>query len=89
MSTVHSNVEPNELNSYIATEIAKELKVDANELSPHSNLRELPGVESIKVLRIIARIEQKYDIELVDDVVFQVNTIQDISDAVRKALDEG
>lgn len=77
-----------ELYNFVATAIAKELKIDELKLTPSVELRSIDGIESIKVLRIVCKVEQKYDIELQDDAVFRVNTIQDIVDAVKLARSE-
>ena len=64
------------------------LQLSESQVGLDVNLRELPGMESIKVLRIVAKIEKKYDIELDDDVVFRVNTIEEISQAVSRLLQD-
>jgi acyl carrier protein len=74
-----------ELYNFVATTIAKELKIDELKLTPGVELRSIDGIESIKVLRIVCKVEQKYDVELQDDAVFRANTIQDIMDAVKLA----
>ena len=80
-----STNEARDLYKFIAGTIAQELQIAEEELTPTLDLRAIVGVESIKVLRIISRVEQKYDVELEDATVFRVNTIQDIVDAVRNA----
>ena len=75
----------NDLYTFVAATIARELKIDQAGLTPTLDLRTLPGIESIKVLRIISRVEQKYDVELEDEAVFRANSIQDIVDAVQGA----
>jgi acyl carrier protein len=77
-----SSMNTSDVYAFIAATIANELKMNAHELTPTTELRAVDGVESIKVLRIISKVEQKYDVELDDDTVFRVNTIQDIVDAV-------
>lgn len=77
-----------ELYNFVATTIAKELKIDELKLTPSVELRSIDGIESIKVLRIVCKVEQKYDVELQDDAVFRANTIQDIIDAVKLARAE-
>lgn len=42
----------------------------------------------MRVLRIIARIERTYDIELEDEDVFAVSTLAELADVVDKALRE-
>lgn len=85
--TAGSASESNELYMFVAATIAQELKIDQVQLTPSLDLRSIAGIESIKVLRIICKVEQKYDVELEDDAVFRANTIQDIVDAVRNATD--
>jgi acyl carrier protein len=71
------------------TEIAAiELGVPAANLSPETDLREIEGMDSVKVLRMIAKIEHAYDIELDDEVVFDLTTIAGTTEAVRAALAE-
>jgi acyl carrier protein len=48
-----------------------------------TELTALPGIESITVLRIVTRIEQRYDIELQDTVVFQIKTFGELCGMVR------
>ena len=46
---------------------AAELGVPAASLRPDADLRAIEGMDSVKVLRMVARIEQAYDIELDDE----------------------
>lgn len=64
--------------------VSEELKLPVEELQASTNLRELPGVESIRVLRIIARLERTYDVELEDELVFRVQTLGELAEAIRK-----
>ena len=54
-------------------------------LSPDADLRGVEGADSIKVVRIIAKIEQAFDIELEDEEIFGVNTIGEVVALVEKA----
>ncbi|WP_018348733.1 acyl carrier protein [Longispora albida] len=68
------------------TEITAEaFGVPAAELSPDRDLRGIDGVDSVKVLRAIARIEQRYDVELEDSDVFAVKTLGDLVTLIEKA----
>jgi len=67
----------------ISAIVCEELKLSAEQLTSGTNLRELPGVESIKVLRIISKIERVFDVELEDDVVFRVKTVAELASAIR------
>ncbi|MFC7304195.1 acyl carrier protein [Streptomyces monticola] len=66
--------------------VAAELDAPAAEFTPETDLRRRQGADSVKVLRIVARIEQRYDIELPDEEVFSVSTISQVTTVVEKAL---
>lgn len=71
------------------TEIAAaELGVPATTLRPDTELRAIEGMDSVKVLRMIARIERAYDVELDDEVVFSLSSIASAAAAVSQALGE-
>ena len=67
---------------------AAELGLPTASLRPDTDLRAIEGMDSVKVLRMIAKIEQAYDIELDDEVVFGLSSITGTADAVRQALRE-
>lgn len=66
--------------------VAAELGRSAEDLSPHTDLRAVEGADSIKVLRIVAKIEQSYDIELEDDEIFGLTTIDEVVALVSRAI---
>jgi acyl carrier protein len=65
---------------------AKETGIPVAELSPELDLRKVEGVDSVKVLRVVARIERDYDVELSDEQVFSFASVSDVADAVVEAL---
>ena len=65
---------------------AEETGIPVEELSPELDLRKVEGVDSVKVLRVVARIERDYDIELSDEQVFSFASVADVADAVVAAL---
>ena len=67
---------------------AAELGVPAARLLPDADQRAIEGMDSVKVLRMIAKIEQAYDIELDDEVVFGLSSVAGTAGAVRHALGE-
>ncbi|AYF73821.1 acyl carrier protein [Nocardia yunnanensis] len=69
------------------TEIAvAETGLPAAELTPDADLRAMAGVDSVRVLRMIARIERTYDIELEDEDVFGTATLAQVAVVVDRAL---
>jgi acyl carrier protein len=72
----------------VAEIAAAELAVPVNFLTPESDLHTMVGADSVKVVRMIARVEQVYGIELEDEVVFSLRTVADTADAIAEALRE-
>ncbi|WP_282782096.1 acyl carrier protein [Nocardia sp. CC201C] len=71
------------------TEIAAaETGLAESALLPDADLRGMAGVDSVRVLRMIARIERTYDIELDDQDVFGTATLADVVAVVAEALRE-
>jgi acyl carrier protein len=62
--------------------ICDELRVSPEELSDATDLRELPGAESVKILRVVAKIERAFQIELDDEIVFRVESLGELVQAV-------
>lgn len=59
--------------------VARELGISVEELDPTTDLRMIEGADSVKVLRMIAKIEREYDVELEDEDVFGVTCIHEIA----------
>ncbi len=74
------------LEETIRGHVCEELKLSPDRVTESTNLRELPGVESIKMLRVVAKIERTYDLELDDEVVFRVRTIRELAEAIQGLL---
>ena len=68
--------------------VAEVLGIEPGTLGTGTDLRTVEGADSIKVLRIIAKIEQRYDIELEDEDVFGVSTVDQVADVVAAAVRE-
>jgi acyl carrier protein len=75
-----------QITATVTAIVADVLAVPAAALDTGTDLREVEGADSIKVLRLIARIEREYDVELEDADVFGVSTIADVTGVVEKAL---
>jgi acyl carrier protein len=62
--------------------VAEVLRIPEAEVRQGADLRGLPGMDSVKILRIVTRIERRHGIELEEDVVFNVETLADLEDLV-------
>lgn len=73
----------------IAQIIGRVLEVGEAGIEGSTALRELPGIESIKVLRIITKIETQYGVELDEQVVFNIGTLDElVAEVVRLQVDD-
>jgi acyl carrier protein len=70
----------------VAEVISGALDIPRAEIDLNVDLRNVEGVDSVKVLRIIARIEREYDVELTDEQVFSLKSGHDVVAAVAQAL---
>jgi len=62
--------------------ICDTLQISPATLAATQNLRQLEKVDSINLVRVMARIEDHFDIELEDDLVFEVTTLDELVSAV-------
>jgi acyl carrier protein len=66
--------------------VAAELGVAVDALAPDTDLRGIEGADSVRLLRVVAKVEQVWDVELDDADVFGVASIADLSKVVLEAL---
>lgn len=66
--------------------IAGELQLATSDVDMSRDLRNVEGVDSVKVLRVIAKVERKYDIELADEQVFSFKSGNDVVAAVAEVI---
>jgi acyl carrier protein len=76
----------NDITATVTGIAAAELAVPPQSLAPDTDLRAIEGIDSVKVLRMIARVERAYDVELSDEDVFSLTTVEGTVSAVRAAL---
>jgi acyl carrier protein len=55
-------------------QVAKELGVDLSQVEPDTVLKQLPGSDSVRLLRVVAQVERVYDVEFEDEDIFRVRT---------------
>ena len=79
-----SPAETAETTATITKIICDTLQISPATLAATQNLRQLEKVDSINLVRVMARIEDHFDIELEDDLVFEVTTLDELVAAVRQ-----
>lgn len=84
------NAVKNAVKNGIQEIIAKELGTTLEAVEGTEAIRDLPNIESIKVLRIVTRIEQRFGVVLEDDVVFRLETVPELVTLVEdRAVEAG
>jgi acyl carrier protein len=67
--------------------VEKELGLPPGRIDPALPLSELPGADSVKLVRVVSRLERLYDLEFEDDDVFAVKTADDLVALVDRQRD--
>ncbi|MFH9005886.1 acyl carrier protein [Streptomyces afghaniensis] len=73
----------------IRAQAAKELGTDVGQIGADTVLKQLPGADSVRLLRVVAQTERTYDVEFEDEDVFRVRTPQDLAELVVRQLPDG
>ncbi|WP_181772048.1 acyl carrier protein [Amycolatopsis pittospori] len=66
--------------------LATELKIPATEIGGTDVLRELPGADSMKMLRVVSKLERRWDVEFEDEAIFAVKTVDELVLLVEKSI---
>ncbi|MBK0373086.1 acyl carrier protein [Streptomyces sp. RB110-1] len=69
----------------VRTVLARELGLPADRIAPGDRLDELPEVDSVKLARAVARLEEILGVELDDDELFDTRTVGDLCCVVDRA----
>jgi acyl carrier protein len=64
--------------------LATQLEIPAEKIDEDTPLVELPGMESVLLLRAIAMIEEELEIVIADDILFEASTSRQLADLVRE-----
>lgn len=70
---------------YLATvtaALAAQSDLRADQIDVGHRLATLPGIESVKILRAVVRIEDECAISIPDDFLFETATVQELVDLV-------
>jgi acyl carrier protein len=66
--------------------IAAELKTSTSEINGQDVLKQLPGADSLKLLRVVSKLERRWDVEFDDEDIFAVKTVDELVALVEKTL---
>ena len=68
--------------------LASELKVEPASITTGAVLKELPGADSVRLVRVVSRLERHWDKEFDDEDIFASRTLDELIAMVHSYLDE-
>ncbi|GHI04054.1 hypothetical protein AQI88_07770 [Streptomyces cellostaticus] len=68
--------------------LATELEVSPSDIDLHDVLKGLPGADSMKLLRVVSKLERRWDAEFDDEAIFAAETVDDLITLVQKYIGE-
>jgi len=75
------------LKKIIIKIIAKELEVPQRSIKDDTSIQEDLGADSLDVINIVMAIENKFNIEIDEDMLMEFNTVPNIVDALATVLE--
>lgn len=67
--------------------IAEQLSVDADQVTPEANIQDDLGADSLDIVDLITTIEDEFDVNIPDEAVEEIKTVNDIVNFVEKNAD--
>ena len=64
--------------------ISKKLGIDSNEIKPEYDFEKHLGADSLDVVELVMLIEDEFDIEIEDEIVNEITTVQKILDYIQE-----
>jgi len=72
----------------VCAALAAEADPDLDGIDPDWQLTEIPGLESVRALRAVVRIEDACGIAIPDDFLFETNTVRQLADLVARLVEK-
>ena len=63
--------------------IAEEMNLKVEDVKPESRFVEDLAADSLDVIQIVLKLEEEFDIEIPDDALEQISTVQDAVDQIK------
>ncbi|MBQ1463977.1 MAG: acyl carrier protein [Ruminococcus sp.] len=67
--------------------IAEQLGVEEDAVTPEANIQDDLGADSLDLVDLIQTIEDEYDLEIPDEAVEEIKTVNDIVNYIEKNTD--
>ena len=88
-NSVPSEVDLDSVVDQVCAQAAEDLGLDRAQIGPDTVLKQLPGADSVRLLRIVAKVERHYDVEFDDADVFAVRTPGELASLIVRLVASG
>jgi acyl carrier protein len=69
--------------------LSQELKIAPSDITDDAVLKELPGADSVRLVRVVSRMERHWDREFDDEQVFDLRKFDELVSLTLSYLDDG
>lgn len=69
--------------------LGQELKIPPSDISDDAVLKELPGADSVRLARVVSRLERHWDMEFDDDQVFDLRNFDGLVTLTLSVIADG
>jgi acyl carrier protein len=66
-------------DAVVRERLAAELLLDPGQVTPETALAALPGLDSIKLLSVVAELERAFAVTIDDDSLYDLQTVADLT----------
>jgi acyl carrier protein len=71
----------------VRDQLARELNIEPSEIADGDVLKDLPGADSLHLLRLVTHLERHWDTEFSDEEIFAATTFDDLVSLVMSHLE--
>lgn len=79
-------MDANKLFNEVATLVAEKYNLDVNTITRDLNFQNDLSLNSLQLVEYVVAIEEHYDIEIPDNMLFRINTIGNLVDFLAKTV---
>ncbi|MEU0247432.1 acyl carrier protein [Streptomyces sp. NPDC006235] len=76
-----------EVEKAVVEALAQVLAVTPDSIDPDAPLNSLPGMESVKLLRAVVRVEESCGIAVPDEMLFEAGTARELAGNIAKSAE--
>jgi acyl carrier protein len=74
------------VEDFVREKLAAELCCLPEQIAVDASMDSLPGLDSIKLMRVISEVERDYNVQLYDELLYELRTVADLANVVHAEL---